>query len=115
MSEMWASLPALQDCIGREIAEELCRKFGGRAPYVPTKPRKTHALAAVIGVPALMQLAARFGGNHVALPNLRRPDAAKAKVLELLEAGWKHSAIAEECGITERWVRTLAARKRSTE
>lgn len=115
MSEIWVSFPDLQDCIGKEKAEELCKRFGGLAPYLPARPRKTHALAAVIGIPALRQLAANFGGYHVALPNLRRPVSAKAKVWELLEQGWKHAAIAEECGVTERWVRTLAARKRSTE
>lgn len=115
MSAIWASLPDLQDCIGREKAEELCKKYGGRSPYVPIKPRKSHALASVIGVPALIKLSARFGGFHVDLPNLRRPAAAKVRIWDLLDAGWKHAAIAEECEVTERWVRTLAARKRSTE
>ena len=115
MSEIWASFPDLEDCIGKEKAEELCKKFGGYGAYLPPRPRKTHTFAPIIGLPALIKLAGRFGGYHVALPNLRRPAPAKFKIWELLEKGLKHRVIAEECGVSERYVRNVAAKKRSTE
>lgn len=113
MSELWASLPDLTACIGKEKAEELCRKYGGRSLYVPAKPKRASALARIVDPQSMEKLVARFGGYHLSLPNLRRPEAAKAKAMELLAKGLSHAEISAECGISERWVRTLAARMRA--
>jgi hypothetical protein len=112
MSERWMPLPELEDVIGKVEAEALCRAFGGLSKYLPRKPGADHAFAPIIGMSALAALAAYAGGWHLALPNLRRPEAEKNRILDLLDKGRPHQAIAEECRVSERWVRHLAARKR---
>ncbi len=115
MSERWVSLPELESVIGSDAARDLCRVFGGLSVYVPTKCRADHEFARVIGMTALLALSAHAGGYHVTLPNLRRPKSQKNKILALLQKGMTHRRIAEECCVSERWVRRLASEKREVE
>jgi hypothetical protein len=115
MSERWISLPELEDVIGKAEADALCRAFGGLSKYLPRKPGADHPFARIIGMRALDALASFAGGWHLALPNLRRPEAEKNRILDMLEDGRTHREIAEECKVSERWVRHLAARRRETQ
>ena len=115
MSERWISFPELEGVIGKIEAEALCRAFGGLSKYLPRKPGAEHPFAPIIGMRALETLAAFTGGWHLALPNLRRPEAEKTRILGMLDDGRTHQEIAEECKVSERWVRHLAARKREVQ
>lgn len=115
MSERWISFPELEEVIGKAEAEALCRAFGGLSKYLPRTPKATHPFAPIIGMRALADLAAYTGGWHLALPNLRRPEAEKNRILGMLDDGRPHEEIAEECKVSERWVRQLAMRRREVQ
>lgn len=112
MSERWMSLPELAGVIGEDAAEKLCRTFGGMPKYVPHDPKPSHPYARIIGMPALARLSAYAGGWHLSLPNLRRPEDEKPRIIALLEEGWPVPRIAEECVVSERWVRVVKAEQR---
>lgn len=115
MSERWVSLPELGSVIGDRAARDLCREFGGLSVYVPARGKADHEFARVIGEQAMQALCAYAGGYHVALPNLRRPESQKDRILGMLETGATHREIAEECKVSERWVRRLASERREVE
>lgn len=115
MSERWVSFPELESVIGRADAEALCRAYGGVAKYLSRQPDAAHPFAPIIGMTKLQILADYAGGWHLALPNLRRPEAQKNRILDLLDRGEPHEQIALDCGVSERWVRTLVARRREVQ
>lgn len=115
MSARWISLPELEEVIGRDMARVLCRHLGGLSIYIPRNPGPAHRCSPIIGLPALQALAAYAGGYHLELPNLRRPEAEKKRIWELLDQGLTHERIAETCRVSERWVRHLAAQRRETQ
>ena len=112
MSERWVSLPELASVIGKDAAETLCRAWGGMPKYLPHNPGPNHHWAPIIGMTALTRLAAYAGGWHVSLPNLRRPEDQKPRIMAMLEAGCPVPKIAAECLVSERWVRTIKAEQR---
>lgn len=110
MAETWVPLPELAALIGEDRARALARKHGGTPIYVPVKPCATHLLAFIVGMQAMVVLCSAFGGEYITVPNGRRAEPQKGDVLRRLEAGQSPSAIALELGITERYVRMVAAR-----
>lgn len=113
MSERWLSYPELQAVVGKDKAEALCQALGGLLTYLPHTPKPSHPFAPILGMPALHTLAAYAGGWHISLPNLRRPEAMKGQILELLAQGLPHREIAERLGVSQRWIRQLAAEQRA--
>lgn len=112
MAETWISRPELEDIIGRDAAATLCRCRGGIGTYVPRKPDADSLLGRIIGLGPLRALSAMYGGENITVPNGRRAEPFKGRILALLEAGRTCSAIALELGVTERHVRELASRVR---
>lgn len=112
MAETWISRPELEEVIGRDAAETLCRSYGGVPMYVPRKADLTCQLGRILGPLPLAALAAEYGGLRITVPNGRRGEPYKAAIARKLEDGHSYDKIALELGVTERYVRLVArARK----
>ena len=96
MGELWVSHDELVDAIGDDGADLLCRAVGGVSTYIPRKPVAGSPLSAVLGMKRMERLCAAFGGLRVTLPNRRKGEPFKDRIVRMLENG------------TERYVRILA-------
>ncbi len=108
MSETWVSREELAEAIGDDGADLLCRAVGGVSTYIPRKPVAGSPLSAVIGPERMERLCAAFGGLRVTLPNRRKGEPFKDRIVRMLETGKSPGRIALELGVTERYVRILA-------
>lgn len=113
MAETWVSRPELEEVIGRDAAEALCRAYGGVPVYVPRRADPASQLGRVLGPLALSALAVEYGGLKITVPNGRRPEPCKAAIARKIEAGHSYEKIALELKVTERYVR-LVARSQKT-
>ena len=98
MGELWVSHDELVDAIGNDGADLLCRAVGGVSTYIPRKPVAGSPLSAV----------AAFGGLRGTLPNRRKGEPFKDRIVRMLGSGKSPGRIALELGVTERYVRILA-------
>lgn len=114
MAEQWLSLYSLGEIIGDAAARALCEALGGLSIYLPRSPLPTHRFVRHIGYRETLQIAAVYGGQYIALPNLRRPKPSKPRIIAMLEQGYSHKEIALECLVSERWVREMAAQTKQT-
>ncbi len=87
MAEQWVSLYGLSEIIGNDVAQVLCRAFGGLSVYLPVEVPHDHKFIKTIGRQKTRLLAEVYGGQYIALPNLRRKEPAKLKILSMLEQG----------------------------
>ena len=108
MGELWVSHDELVDAIGDDGADLLCRAVGGVSTYIPRKPVAGSPLSAVLGMKRMERLCAAFGGLRVTLPNRRKGEPFKDRIVRMLENGKSPGRIALELGVTERYVRILA-------
>lgn len=108
MSALWVSFGELCEIMGQEAAERLCAIYGGLSFYVPKRPWSETKLAAIIGHKQFAALARIYGGGEITIPNRRGKEPAKAKIIELIEAGKGAREIAIEMGVTQRYVESLA-------
>lgn len=108
----WVSRPDLDDLIGPEAAEELCRSYGGVPFYVPKRVKPGEGLAARIGFGRAYALAEAFGGEYVTIPLGNRTEPLKTRIMKLLDERKSAPDIARELGTTERYVRTIMTRYR---
>ena len=106
MSE-WVSRPDLEELIGREAAEQLCKALGGVPFYVPITPKPGIELAKIVGFGRACALCAAFGGAYVTVPLGNRPEPYKVRIMRLIDEGKTPPQIARELGTTERYVRTI--------
>ena len=65
-------------------------------------------LSAVLGMKRMERLCAAFGGLRVTLPNRRKGEPFKDRIVRMLSSGKSPGNIALELGVTERYVRILA-------
>ena len=105
MSETWVSREELVEIMGDVGAVILCAQCGGRACFVPLKPEGL--LLDLLGDRRAGLLCSAFGGMHIVVPNLRRGEPFKDRILSRLAAGEKPEAVAEALGVTTRYVRRL--------
>ena len=80
---------------------------GGVSTYIPRKPVAGSPLSAVLGMKRMERLCAAFGAQ-VTLPNRRKGEPFKDRIVRMLETGKSPGRIALELGVTERYVRILA-------
>lgn len=113
MAETWVSRPELEDVIGHDAADMLCRSYGGVPVYVPRRADPACQLGRILGVFALSALVAEYGGLRITVPNGRRGEPYKAAIARKLEKGQPHEQIALELGVTERYVRLVARSHKS--
>lgn len=104
---MWVSMPELEGVLGRDMARTLARCRGGVDFYVPSLADPGHAIARMVGLRGMEALCAAFGGEWITPPNGRR-EPQKERVLAMLKQGKPKTAIALECGVTERYVYYLS-------
>lgn len=109
MAETWVSMPELTGLIGEDMAKTLCRMRGGTPMYIPATASAGHELAKTIGTRAMDLLCAEFSGMYITVPNGRKQEPHKGEIMNRLEQGQSHSAIALELGVTERYVRMVAS------
>ena len=76
--------------------------------YIPRKPVAGSPLSAVLGMKRMERLCAAFGGLRVTLPNRRKGESFKDRIVRMLSSGKSPGRIALELGVTERYVRILA-------
>jgi DNA-binding NarL/FixJ family response regulator len=100
---MWVSYPELVSILGDDMALVLTRGKGGIKFYVPRQASPDHWLAKLVGVDGMEALCAAYPGEDIVVPNGRR-EHCKAKVLQLLDEGLTKAEIAEQCGVTDRYV-----------
>ena len=105
MSDVWVSQFELSEAIGDVGAVILCAQCGGRSYFIPRKP--TGFLLELLGRQRMAAPCTEFGGVQIVVPNLRRGEPFKRRILSRLEAGEKPDAIAEALGVTTRYVRRL--------
>ena len=109
MANLWVSQTELVSLLGADAARALCVTRGGISFYVPKEMDTRHPIAAVVGFAGLAALCAAFGGDCITVPNGRKAEPYKRAILRLLERGRSIPDIALEMGVTERYVRALAA------
>ena len=85
MGELWVSHDELVDAIGDDGADLLCRAVGGVSTYIPRKPVAGSPLSAVLGMKRMERLCAAFGGLRVTLPNRRKGEPFKDRIVRMLE------------------------------
>ena len=108
MGELCVSHDELVDAIGDDGADLLCRAVGGVSTYIPRKAVAGSPLSAVLGMKRMERLCAAFGGLRVTLPNRRKGEPFKDRIVRMLSSGKSPGRIALELGVTERYVRILA-------
>ncbi|MDR2504185.1 MAG: RNA helicase [Deltaproteobacteria bacterium] len=109
MAETWVSYPELEDIIGKDKAGQLCRLRGGTPLYIPVKPNADHYLARTLGLLPMRALCLKFPAQKITVPNGRKAAPHKDGIIDRLLAGRPHASIALELGVTERYVRMIAA------
>lgn len=109
MAETWISKEELVDLLGEDKANLLCRLKGGVPFYVPAKADPRHALAGAIGEYGMKRLCAEFPGEYITVPNGKKTEVKKPEVKKLLGQGNSQKTVAELAGVTERYVRMVAA------
>ncbi len=93
--------------VGKDAALKLCRAYGGISHYVPQRPRPDHPWAGLIGLEAWERLCAHYGGTRLTLPK-GEYRLKRERVLDLLREGHLSvRQIAQEAGVTERYVSKL--------
>lgn len=103
----WVSRPELNELIGPEAAERLCRERGGVPFYVPMRVNPGEGLAALLGFGRAHALSESYGGGYITVP-LIRPEPLKVQIATLLDRGKSAPEIARELHTTERYVRAIA-------
>ena len=96
-------LDEIADIAGRDAALDLAATFGGSTLHVPAPGRvHRHALCHVLGDERARQVAERFQGEQVYIPQARR-----ASVLRLRSQGLSRREIAKRLGVSDRTVRRI--------
>lgn len=108
MAELWVSYPELERAIGHDAAQTLCRVHGGVPVYVPYPDARGTGLEKIIGPGPTRALASFYGGGYITVPNHRRQEPLKPRVVAGIEAKRHYRDIALEVGVTERYVRSIA-------
>lgn len=105
----WVSKATLDDLVGSDTAETLCREYGGIPFYIPRKVTPGKGLAKTIGFGCACAMCEAFGGEYITLP-ISRPESLKKQILTLLNKGKIASDIARELHTTERYVRRVISK-----
>lgn len=105
------TLDDLAAIIGFTATVKLSMWFGSRKSnlYVPKQASEDHAIAKLIGLPAMRRLVAEFEGEHLSVPGLHGVfvEGRNALIRDRLLRGHGTREIAAETGLTERRVLQL--------
>ena len=92
-----------------EAARALAEAFGGVPIYIPKQPDGRCKLVPYIGLTALEQLAAVYGGEWIVVPRGERTGDKKKYVLDLLDDGFSFRETAIRAKVSLRYVAKLSA------
>jgi|GEM_PF-1139563 len=106
------SAQELVEVIGLPAVLRLVEAAGGTMIYIPQKPDDTSRLALAMGLTAYHIFIRHYGGAHFAVPTFA---AARQKSHLIARAAGTSNEVAAKYGVTERWVRMIRQRLRSTE
>ena len=104
-------LVEIAEVIGAAKAVALADVWGGVPTHIPHKPGPDHCFVPVIGLEAVCQLAAVWGGDKIKPPRGVFRHLKKRLILDLLGKA-SHRQIALRARVTTRYVEQLAADSR---
>ena len=90
--------------IGPKLAVALGEAVGGVETYIPKHPTEQHSLARVVGLDALKELAAEYGGQTIVIPRGVHRNLKKAAILQTTGSRKK---VALALGCTARYVQKV--------
>lgn len=96
----------LSAAISTHWAEVLCKYKGGVSFFVPKIARPDHEIAKIIGYGPMSHLCSIYGGEYITIPV---SGVQKEKILKLIAEGKTKASIAQECGVSERYVYLLSS------
>lgn len=99
---------ALEEALGEDGARLIRRRFGGR--QVTCETLRDYAISVFGRDKGDLFYAISPTVSRVYVPMMPRLEKRR-RALELLEAGWSRSAVAEELGVSDRWVYALISNK----
>ena len=108
----WISTCELSELLGQDATRVLTRNKGGLSVYIPHYVTPDHILAKLIGWPGAHTLSSEYGGEYIIVPNGRN-EPQKGKIIRMLQQGKSRRQIAEQCGVTERYVYMVAEQENS--
>jgi len=95
-----------------EAARALAEEFGGVPIYVPKSPDKSCKLVPYIGLDALEQLSAVYGGDWITVPRGVRTGNKRKDVLDLLNDGLSFRETAIRAKVSLRYVAKVSAKEK---
>lgn len=104
----------LAEAIGLGDAIEVCRRWGGREAYIPTKVEPGDPLALTLGMDTALRLVKAFGGRRLQLPAERNAllDLRNAAIVRDKEAGLSHERIGLRYGLSRQSIKLILRRYR---
>ena len=105
----WVSLFELEPLLGKDMTKVLTKHIGGVSTYIPYAAQPDHQIAKLVGIAGMKALCSKYGKSWITVPNGKHDEPFKERILKLLEeATMSRAAIAQEVGVTERYVYRLA-------
>lgn len=99
--------------IGHDATLELQRRFGSRRVYIRAAPDETDPIAQVIGLEAARALAQECGGTAIKAGQHLIWRERNARIVLFYRCGADTEGIAEQFGLTARWVRKILEAERN--
>ena len=99
--------------LGAALAAQIETLLAGQRVYIPERLDEDHFLARTLGAEAARALAARFGGDILAVPNRGRIERRRARIVALARGGTPKREIAAAVGVTEQYVYRVLARAKA--
>lgn len=110
MSRFYLTAQELVELLGTTEAARVCAAFGGLSNvYVPRRPAADSRWARAVGLETARALATEYGGEYIEIPMGRDLKIKALQVQALLGKGLSAPEIARRAGVTERYVRIVAA------
>ena len=100
------TLAAIAEVIGLQRTLSLAKKAGGTRLYFSKTAKPEHSLVQLVGLRAARDLANRFGGESLHVPNGRAAlNSYRARALR--REGRTVREIARKLGLSDRWISQL--------
>lgn len=108
-------LKELSDAIGLADAIEVCRRWGGREAYIPTKVDAGDPLALTLGLDTARRLVRAYGGRRLQLPAERNAllDLRNAAIVKDRESGLSHERLGLRYGLSRQSIKLILRRHRA--
>lgn len=110
-------LGLISDELGKELAVDFAKAFGGREIYIPKVVKPDSVLAKKLGQENAVKIAKLFGSGDLLVPcgDVAGTAGRKARIAELYLEGMSQSQIAAHLGVHIKTVSRATARLRDEE